>query len=308
MQAETDTQSQGGGRLPRRSTAHVAIAAVLALVTGIVIGSLVWGSAGLPGTADDAAVIPVATTTASQTAAPVGRPTTAPGPVVSAAAPVTAVEQFLSAEIAGDIERSFALLSASSRETFGPTVERWAATRPDALPPITDYEVLQSTAGRHPAHITTVVNFEASLDEVRGLVPGRARVTWTAVEEDDSWRVDLGGSVMEPMLPPDDGATQAARTWVERRQECRDRGSEEPLPLGDLGLAADVCGTDGPVTVGEVRTIQPTDAAPFQAAYGSEISTWARTVNVQQPIALRVVVVPIGDEWTVIGVLPEAAK
>ena len=50
--------------------------------------------------------------------------------------------------------------------------------------------------------------------------------------------------------------------------------------------------------------LEAIDAAPFLAAFGPEASTWARVVTVTEPVPLRAVVAPIGQEWLVIGVLP----
>ena len=44
------------------------------------------------------------------------------------------------------------------------------------------------------------------------------------------------------------------------------------------------------------------DAAPFLAAFGPEVGIWARVVDVETPIALRLVLAPIGEQWRVVGV------
>lgn len=56
--------------------------------------------------------------------------------------------------------------------------------------------------------------------------------------------------------------------------------------------------------VGPPLPLDALDAAPFLAAFGPEATSWARVVAVTDPVPLRAVVAPIGQEWLVIGVLP----
>jgi hypothetical protein len=66
----------------------------------------------------------------------------------------------------------------------------------------------------------TEVAFTPSLDEVSGLVPGRAVVTWRLVHESDGWRISLAGTTVGPRFADESGAPEAARIWLAQRIDC----------------------------------------------------------------------------------------
>jgi hypothetical protein len=303
----------GGGNDPgiRARALLAAAAGVVALAAGIGIGALIWGADAprasqaeapqMPGVDGDATEAPSAQSTVPAGAAGNAIPS---GPVET---PQDAVAQFLSAEADGDLERSFTLLSAAAQELVGASTEAWVATHPDVLPPITGYEVGEASSEDGQGEVTALVEFEPNLDEITGLTPARARVTWSTVAQDGSWRVSLDGSSMEPLYPPDDTAPDAVREWAQDHQGCPTAPPDTEwttTPLGSPTLAKSLCGASGDVEVGEATELRPVETTEFQTAFGSDVNRWARVVPVTAPVEMRAVVAPLGEEWVVVGVLP----
>ena len=110
--------------------------------------------------------------------------------------------------------------------------------------------------------------------------------------------------MIEPILPPDAEAVTAVEAWAASRQSCETDHQWDGEPLAFPALAADLCGTDGGVDVGDASPLLPTDATPFVAAFGGDVLTYLRAVPVAAPVPLRAVVAPIGRDWLVVGVLP----
>lgn len=221
-------------------------------------------------------------------------------PVASATSPEAAVQGFLTAEALQDFEASYEYLGQVDRETTYRTAAGWVAEHAD-LQPITGFEI-ESVDG---SEVTTITALDSRLDPVLGLVPARARATWTAVEEDDGWRVAYSSSTLQPLYPSDEGVDEVARTWAEAAQEC---GAEEDGPgslLGQPALADELCGAEGELVLGAagVLTDGP-DTTVLLNAYGPEVFTWARVVPVQGPVELRLVLAPVDDAWQVFGILP----
>jgi hypothetical protein len=154
------------------------------------------------------------------------------------------------------------------------------------------------------SEVTARVTFEPGLDEVMGLVPERARVTWATGEEAGSWWVDLDESTFEPLHPSDETAPAAVAAWAEAHQACRPARTWDGNLRGSPALAERLCGAEGTIEVGPALPLGAADAAPFLVAFGPGASSWARVVAVTGPVQLRAVVAPIGQEWLVIGVLP----
>lgn len=222
-------------------------------------------------------------------------------PVASATSPEAAVEGFLTAEALQDFEASYEYLAQVDRETTYGTAAGWVAEHADLLP-VTGFEIEAVEGG----DVTTITALDSRLDPVLGLVPARARGTWTTVEEDDGWRVSYSSSTLEPLYPSDEGVEDAARTWAGAAQECT--GGEVDGPgslLGQPALADELCGAEGELVLGAagVLTDGP-DTTVLLNAYGPEVFTWARVVPVQGPVELRLVLAPVDDAWQVFGILP----
>jgi hypothetical protein len=217
--------------------------------------------------------------------------------------PEAAVHGFLAAELKGDFEASFHFLSPQDRRAFrGPAA--WVAEHADLLPPLTGFNIESITELDDRAEVTTLLEFEAGLDEVVGLIPGRARFTWAVASLDDAWWIVWFESSLLPIYPPDAEAVRAVRSWAEARQACRPAREYEGGLFGTPGLAEQLCGARGTVQLGEPGRLEnAVDAAPFVAAFGPEFGQWGRVVPIMGPVQLRSVVAPVGEEWMVIGVL-----
>jgi hypothetical protein len=238
---------------------------------------------------------PVSTTTTTMAVASAYRPEN-PGPVA-------AVERFLNLEIAGDFEASFDLLSQADQEAAG-GAEGWVAEHYLVVPTIRGFHLTADTADGTRAEVSAGLSLQAELDQLVGLIPGDADATWVVLEEGDEWRVAFTESRIDPVFPDDATAPAAVAGWGSRRQSCLPEEEGDLALLGFPTLADPLCGSTGRVTVSGPSPLEDAaDAAPFLAAFGPEVGIWARVVEVQTPIALRVVVAPIGERWVVIGVL-----
>lgn len=224
-------------------------------------------------------------------------------PVAEATSPEAAVRGFLTAEALGDFEASYAFLNAADRRTRWTSPAAWTAAHAQ-LPPVTGFEVEEVSDGT----VTTVTALDSRLDPVLGLVPARARGTWRAVEEEGGWRVAFSESVLQPLYPSDEGAADAARTWVASRQaDCGTQGQADAPLLGNRGLADALCEAEGEAALGPAGVLPDgPSTTPLLDAYGPEVFTWARVVPLTAPVAADIVVAPVDDTWQVIGVLGPA--
>lgn len=253
-----------------------------------------------------------------QTAAPLGRPSAAPGdaPLLDpdrlaavtgerqrADTPDAAVTAFLAAEKAGDRATSFAYLADSVRVDYG-SVAAWGADHPDALPPVTDFTVEgQPAPTSRGTEVVTDTRYTPSLDGIAGLVPGRATTTWVAVQEDGGWAVDLAATTQKAVYPASEDAGPAAKAWVDGQQRCEDPSAFTGGVRGRPELVQAICGSTGTFTTGEVTRLSQVDAPPLQNAFGADLIEWARVVPVSGPVPARLVLAPVGDTWVVLWVL-----
>ncbi len=276
------------------------------LVVGIGAGAAI--TAGLPGQllgAGDAQP-----TAAEQVEVQLNQPPAEPARSADgslrADAPGDAVAGFLSAEVDSALEDAYFHLSAEEQVEFF-SAAGYVSAHADLLPPVLSYRLLEVSEEGERATVTTEVALRPSLDPVIGLVPGEAEITWTAVAEDGGWAVELTTAELVPRYPDDVGAADDVAAWAEARRSCESPGELEEAPLrGRTALATDLCDADGEVRVGSVDPLPDMDGAPYLAAYGGDAADWARTVEVEAPVRLRAVVAPIGDHWTVIGILDPA--
>ena len=281
---------------PRGRWRDVAVVAS-ALVVGFAIAALVFSDRSGPGDGG-AASAPIPTPETDDVAS-LPAP---PGPEAPLAAPADsprgAVEAFLTAEADGDFAASYDLLSAEDRASVGSRA-RWVTAHADLLP-IAGHRIDDVSEGDDGVVVDTLTAFRPGLDPVIGLVPGQAHVTWPAVAEDGGWRVSFGRAQVEPLYPDDARAADAARAWAESRRDC---DADARRLLGTPSAGDELCGADGAVRVGQPRALDdPTSADPYVSAYGPESMTWARVVPVVGPVALDVVLAPVGERWVVIGV------
>jgi hypothetical protein len=120
-------------------------------------------------------------------------PETPPAPATAAAA----VAGFLVAEQQGELVDSFHFLSRADRDEHG-SAAGWEAAHADLLPPIEGFSIQSGKKVGNKTEVVTEVAFTPSLDEVSGLFPGRAIVTWRLVHESDGWRISLAEITVAP--------------------------------------------------------------------------------------------------------------
>lgn len=221
-------------------------------------------------------------------------------PVEAATTPEAAVKGFLAAEVQLDFAGSYEFLSEADRVAY-PTPASWEAAH-GQFPVITGFAVSEV----REATVITSTALRGGVDPVLGLVPGRATGTWAVVEEGGGWRVFFGSteSALAPLYPPDDGVAEAVRTWVGDRQECGDAAPTTGTLYGAPALAQELCDAPGDIVLGEPGVLQDgPDTAPLLAAFGPEVFTWARVVEVREPVAMLAVTAPVNDQWQVVGLL-----
>jgi hypothetical protein len=227
-------------------------------------------------------------------------------PGAGAATPEAAVTGFLDAEVDRDLATSFGFLSEDDRVAYG-SPAGWEAGHADAMPPVLGYELEPVPPATGPrATAVTTVSLEPGLDQVVGLTPSRAEVTWDVRQgTDGTWGVSLGdGTTFEPLHPSDEGAGPAAQQWVDARQRCAAPPNEFAGMVGRRPLADALCDAAGELSLGEAAPLGDIEATTFTTAFGPETAEAARLVRIRGVVELGVVLAPIGDAWTVIGVVP----
>lgn len=221
-----------------------------------------------------------------------------------AASADAALRGFLDAEVAGDYEGSFGYLADGLRADYL-SPAGWVSAHADVVPPILGYEIGERTAsGEDRALIQTVLSLAPGLDQVVGLTPAEAVVEWDVVRGSDGWGVSLETSPFRPVWPDDAGAEPAARAWAEQRQQCESPENERTGLIGSPVLADSLCDAGGAIELDAPQPLDDAAAQPFFSAYGADAAAAARSVRISGAAELGVVLVPIGDDWTVIGVIP----
>lgn len=215
-----------------------------------------------------------------------------------------AVTAFLDAEVARDFETSFGYLDDVTRATYG-SPAGWVSAHADLLPPIVEYSIEgQETAADGREILSTQVALVPSLDPVVGLTPAEAIVRWSVTEGEGGWGISLDSSPFEPQYPSDEGAAPAAREWAEDRQRCEQPANEHDGLVGSPALARQLCNAEATPTFDGPSPLDEMTGQPVFTAFGPEAFLAARVVRVSGPADLAAVLVPIGDTWTVIAILP----
>lgn len=231
---------------------------------------------------------------------------TPPAPGPGAQSPALAVESFLTAELNGATETAFNLLSAEDRASY-PNAEVWAARRATTFGVVLSW----SWEGSGPSDpvLATKVRSEPRLSPTTGWTPAETVVAWKLVDE-DGWRVSLGDSTKQAVLPPTEGAVLVARQWLQDPARCAP-GSPTAVTLGldtypgQLGRLCDPVAA--PLALPDGETSAPASgraAAELATRYGGDASIWARVVPLTGETAL--LLAAIGDRWVVIDVVPRS--
>ncbi len=232
---------------------------------------------------------------------PPAAPDAEPVPAEPASTPSEALERFLAAEVAGKPDRSFALLSTAGRAAYR-SPAAWQASHAGFFP-IMDYSLVGVNDAGDSTEVVTDVRYRPSLDEVIGLVPARAEVTWAVVKEAGGWLVDFDGAEVSPRFPADAKALTAVERWALSRQDCEEADEYSAGLVGLSKLADSLCDARGRLTFGDVAPLDSDDSAAMVSAFGAPAVTWARTVRITGPVDLTAVLAPMGDRWLVVGVL-----
>lgn len=228
-----------------------------------------------------------------------------PAPQTPASTPLAAVEAYLTAEVGGRFEDSFALLSNDDRTDIG-LVGNWREQHA-TTPRVRSFSVVSRTG----SSLVTEVAFEPRVDETVGVIAGAARITWAVVPEGGGFVVDLEETTVEPRYPDDSLASAGVSEWIRRV-------FADAPPVGYVGsLLGQPELVDALVDAGHSRDIDPADFTPGDVielddwetstivtnAFGASAAVWARVVAVSGPIPFDAVVAPFGEQWVVVGVV-----
>jgi hypothetical protein len=245
-----------------------------------------------------------AATPAAAPVGPDGRPVPAPRPEsIDDTSPEGAAAGFVAAEAAEAYDLSYGLLSSGDRDETG-TVDDWR-DRHSLLWPLAAGEVADTQADGDKATVEMRVRYHSVLEENLGLVPASATVRWAVVREGDRWRIAYDEGKVEPNYPADSDAAAGVEAWARSRQACQPAEEFDGGLIGFPALADELCRREGDIQVGPPTELESgPDADRLISAFGAEALDWARVVPLTQPAGLlRAVVAPIGDRWTVVGVL-----
>jgi hypothetical protein len=223
-----------------------------------------------------------------------------------------AVESFLTAEVDGEFDASWRLLSDADRELVeAPAIWRRAHA---TLPAMTSFDVVVET----DRGVVADVGFVPELDETLGLVPARARLELETVVEGGGHRVVWSSRRTTPITIDAGGAVTATRSWVSGRLDCDRPGNEWRGGLvgnGAPGAAEALCGQESVRVADEAQRLEDRyGIEPFVAAFGPEVAVWARTVQIEcesrtsSCVDLDVVLAPIGEQWLVVGAIPLSSE
>lgn len=208
-----------------------------------------------------------------------------------------AVTTVLAAEQQNDPAKSFALLAPDSRKDYK-DVAGWS-NRLKELPAVTGFKLDKSNGTSQVA----TVNHKAGLDPFIGLSPAQERQTWKGAKFPKGWLLSADPQT-DPILPGDDKAPPAAKAWVEAVQACDQARATAMQAISTLFAAVTptICKVPGVVATGNVEKLAEGPASTnIVAQYTPDALTWARVVPVTGPVAVKVILAPIGNEWKVLG-------
>lgn len=271
----------------------------LGLHTILIALVLVVAAGCSDGTGDDDRGDATTTTTAPEPTATTPPPGEGPAPRPTLG---EAVELFLTAEQDADPAASYRFLGEELRGTYRDVAE-WTVRR-SQLPPPTGFEIEDTD---EDDTVTAIVTHEPGLDPFIGLSPARERQTFTGVEEGGGWLIAAEAEV-EILFPDDALATTAVTDWATAVQACDEAAADELQGIdaifGTSVGAGELCGSEGAVTAeAPERLLGGPESADLIAQYSTDAIDWARAVPVTGPTSpFFVIVAPIGDTWSVIGV------
>ena len=296
-------------RLPGRRIV-VGLVVMIGLLVGFAVAALVFRDeapsnfSGAPSV--DRIELPAAGAIATVT------PAVAPAPIDEPPSARAALEQYLTAETDRRSDVSFALVDRGTTDRVK-TVAAWESERANRLLP-ESFTVTSVRVADGGTDVTVAAARQPAVSPLTGLVPARSAEVWRVVREDDRWRVLSGQPVdVQPVLPPDAAAVDAATAWLERAAACDDPGTQQlQLPgavLGSPSLAEGPCEqSDSYSAAGaSVALAELPNSTVFVSAYGPGVGRWGRAVAVTGERRFTIVLAPLGDEWRVMGLVPDGS-
>ncbi len=223
-------------------------------------------------------------------------------PTVAAPTPTDAVSRYIEGEIAANSTASYGQLSADDRAAVG--YEDWEQGQ-DERAPYVSFTILNAT----DETVVVDARFTPAINEVVGVVPGRAEVTFGVRSEDGGYRVSLDDTAMRPRFPDRSLAAPVAQSWLTASQACRadERASLEydGSLLGTLGLVESLCGLTGDSRAPRSGTYDElTDPSIMLSAFGGDAADWTEVATFTGLAGLeklQVILAPLGDQWVVVG-------
>ncbi len=236
---------------------------------------------------------------------------------IAAASPMAAIRSFLEAEQIADHERSWTLLSEQSRRAVGLAAqwERSAATRPRII----GFELAPTDQqGTDPDRVVATVDYVAELSPTLGLVPTRVIAEFETVAAAGGFRVAYPPRLLSRAFADVGGVVGAAEAWLADVRECAGVDGSTNVHewsgglIGDGApdLVDDLCaGASARVRSAAQPLTDRYGIEPFVAAFGSDVATWASTVELRGPrVHHDLVLAPIGERWLVIGVITVSSE
>ncbi len=232
---------------------------------------------------------------------------------IDAPSPTAAVRTFLDAERDADHERSWDLLSESSRREAGRVAqwERSAAARPRIIGFELAATDVQGSQGTGP--VVATIEYAAELSPTLGLVPPRVVAEFDTVAESNGFRVQYPPRLVSRTLAEVSGVVGAAEAWLAASRDCAGIDALVNPHEWSGGLIGDgapdlvdaLCeGVPARVRSAAQPLTDRFGIEPFVAAFGADIATWASTVELRGPrVHHDLVLAPIGERWLVVGVI-----
>ena len=247
-----------------------------------------------------------ATPSVAPSTASVPQPTVADEPISAR----DALQRYLEAEIAENHDVGFGLVDAETQVSDGP-LAAWQNGRVNRLLP-ERFSILSETVVASGVDFTVSATRTPAVSPLTGLVPARSEETWRVVNA-GGWRVLRGRPIdVRPELPSDVVAAATGSAWLARAAACDESGATalqlSANLLGSPDLRDGTCKSDSAWTAGDAIPLSHiSNPTVFVAAYGSSVGRWARAVPVTGPGRYTIVLVPLGNEWRVTGVIPEGS-
>lgn len=291
----------------------VVLLVVIGLILGFGVAYLVFREPAGPSIYDGAPSITEFDLPAVKPSGQVDLSSAPPATPVVANEPASAraaLVQYLDAEITKTSDIAFGLVDAKTQQSDGPAAN-WQNTRANRLLP-EQYKVLGERSDADGVEVTIAATRTPSVSALTGLIPARSEETWRVVN-DGGWRVVRGRPVeVRPVLASDEAATAVGADWLERAAACDKAGTASlqlsSTLLGSPVISKSTCETKATWTAGKAFPVSELpNSTIFVSAYGPGVGRWARAVPVTGPSRYTIVLAPIGDEWRVMGLIPQGS-